>query len=79
MAAAEAADVHRLLEAIAAHRAWLAEAGRLEAARRGQAEAWLEDALRERYGRRGLAKAGPLTLAPGESPFRRLAEIEAGL
>ncbi len=79
VAAAEAADVDRLLEAIAAHRAWLAEAGRLEAARRGQAEAWLEDALRERYGRKGPAKARPLTLAPGESPFRRLAEIEAGL
>ena len=79
VAAAEASDVARLLEALAAHRDWLAEGGRLEAARRAQAEAWLEDALRDRYGRRGLAKAGPLTLAAGESPFRRLARIEEEL
>ncbi len=76
VAAAEAVDIARLLEAVAAHRAWLVADGRLEALRRTQAEAWLEDALRERYGRKGLAKAGSLTLAAGESPFRRLAEIE---
>ena len=79
VAAAEPADIARLLKAVAAHRSWLAEGGRLAAARRGQAEAWLEDALRDRYGRRGLAEAGPLTLGAGVSPFRRLAEIEAAL
>jgi len=76
VAAAEAADIARLLEAVAAHRDWLAEAGRQDAMRRTQAEVWLGDALRECYGRKGLAKAGSLSLAAGESPFRRLAEIE---
>ena len=74
--AAEAADIARLLQAVAAHREWLVEAGRLEALRQTQAEAWLGDALRERYGRKGLAKVGSLSLAEGVSPFRRLAEIE---
>ena len=76
VAAAEAADIARLLEAVAAHRDWLEEAGRLQVLRQTQAEAWLGDALRDRYGRKGLAKAGSLSLAEGLSPFRRLAEIE---
>ena len=79
LAAAQAEDVSRLLAAVEAHRAWLAEGGRLAEARRAQAEVWLQDALRERYGRRGLAKAGPLKLSAGQSPFRRLAEIEKEL
>ncbi|MDJ0945476.1 MAG: ATP/GTP-binding protein [Kiloniellales bacterium] len=76
VAAAEATDIARLLQAVAAHREWLAEADRLGTQRQTQAEAWLGDALRERYGREGLAKAGSLSLAGGASPFRRLAEIE---
>ena len=77
LAAAQAEDIGRLLAAVEAHRAWLSEEGRLRAARHAQAEAWLESAVRERFGRRGLARIGPLRLAAGESPFRRLAEIEA--
>ena len=79
LAADQAADIGRLLAAVEAHRAWLSEEGRLEAARHAQAEAWLEAAVSERFGRRGLAQAGPLCLAAGQSPFRRLAEIEAAL
>ena len=77
LSAAQAEDIGRLLAAVEAHRAWLSDDGRLEAARQTQAAAWLEAAVRERFGRRGLARAGPLRLAAGQSPFRRLAEIEA--
>lgn len=48
---------------------------RLEEARALQAHDWLVDALRERFGREGLRKVGPPSLAPGESPFHRLAAL----
>lgn len=63
--------------------AWLGEAGRLAAARRAQAEAWLRATLREQFGRDGLARAAArsldLSLAPGQSPFSRLAELTEAL
>ena len=37
------------------------------------------EAVRERFGREGLKRAGALTLAPGQAPFRRLAEVTAAL
>ena len=68
-----------LAGAIDDHWRHLGEGGRLGERRRAQAEAWLEDSLRERFGREGLKRAGGITFGPDESPFRRLAELSAGL
>ncbi|CCG08531.1 ArgK/MeaB family GTPase [Pararhodospirillum photometricum] len=65
-----------LREALEAHAAHLAQDGRLARQRQQQAEAWLVDALRERFGREGVRRAGgALALAPGETPFARLAAL----
>ena len=64
-----------LVGAMAAHWDWLDADDRLHAARHRQDAAWLHEALRERYGREGLKRYGPVTLAPGESPFARLAAL----
>jgi LAO/AO transport system kinase len=64
-----------LLEALADRSRFLAEAGRLDSQRQMQAGDWLADAVRERFGREGMKRAGRLVLAPGESPFGRLAEV----
>ncbi|CAA7619892.1 ArgK/MeaB family GTPase [Magnetospirillum sp. UT-4] len=71
--------VAELMAAIDAHAAHLAVSGRLAAGRHAQAELWLEDAVRERWGRDGVARAGTLSLIPGQSPFRRLAELTESL
>lgn len=68
-----------LVAAIDRHKAFLAEGGRLDAARQAQAGQWLVDAVRERFGRDGVRRAGDLTLAPGQSPFRRLCEVSERL
>lgn len=68
-----------LVETVDSHAAALAEGGRLAAVRHAQAEAWLEEAVRERFGRDGIRRAGDLSLAPGTSPFARLAELCADL
>jgi LAO/AO transport system kinase len=68
-----------LIAALDGHARWLAEAGRGAAARHAQAEHWLVDAVRERFGRDGVARAGPLQLDAGESPFERLAAVAAAL
>lgn len=71
--------VAALIDGIDAHAAFLAEGDRLAAARLAQARQWLLESLRERFGREGLKKAGPLDLAAGDSPFRRLVEMSARL
>lgn len=71
--------VEGLVEAIDRHAGFLGDRGRLGQARLRQAESWLTEAVRERFGREGLRRAGPLSLHPGESPFRRLAEVSAQL
>lgn len=71
--------VGELLDALAAHDAWLSEAGRRDALRREQAETWLREAVRDRFGRHGLCRAGTLTLAAGASPFARMAAVAAAL
>jgi LAO/AO transport system kinase len=64
-----------LVSALDAHRAFLASQGRIERRRHAQAEAWLISAVREGFGREGLKRSGPLTLAAGESPFGKLAQV----
>ena len=68
-----------LVTAIDEHGAFLAQKGRLAAARHAQAENWLEEAVRERWGREGVRRAGDLTLADGISPFGRLAQLRERL
>ncbi len=58
---------------------WLAGEERLRNQRRRQAQGWLVDGLRQRFGRRGLERAGEIALAPGESPFARLADLAKAL
>jgi LAO/AO transport system kinase len=67
--------IAELIGGIDRHAAFLAEGGRLAAARQAQAEAWLVEAVRERFGREGVRRAGELSLRAGESPFSRLAEV----
>jgi LAO/AO transport system kinase len=67
--------IGELVDAIDAHGAYLGVGGRLAAIRAGQAAQWLADAVRDRYGRDGLRRAGNLSLATGESPFRRLVDV----
>lgn len=71
--------IDQLVEAIDDHAAFLAADGRLARIRRQQAQQWLEEAVRERWGREGVARAGDLSLATDESPFRRLSAINAKL
>lgn len=71
--------VDGLVAAVDSHAAFLAEGGRLAAARHTQAEQWLAEAVRERFGREGLRRAGELRLRPGQSPFQALAEVAARL
>jgi LAO/AO transport system kinase len=58
---------------------WLAREERLAVHRQRQARGWLVDGLRQRFGRRGLERAGEIELAPGESPFERLADLAKAL
>jgi LAO/AO transport system kinase len=73
----------KLMAALEAHRAHLAEQGRLAVARHRQAEGWVAEAFRERYGKRGLARLAELgldaSLPAGGQPFERLAELSARL
>ncbi|HKW53856.1 MAG TPA: methylmalonyl Co-A mutase-associated GTPase MeaB, partial [Stellaceae bacterium] len=48
--------VDRLAQAIAEHRRWLGEGGRLAQARQAQAAHWLVEGVREAFGRDGLAR-----------------------
>ena len=76
VAATSATGIDELIAASAAHFAWLNTDGRLGTRRHQQAEAWLKQAIKERYGREGLKRLGVLSLAPGTSPFGKLAPEE---
>lgn len=71
--------IDALIAAIDSHRDFLGHSQRLQQARHLQAQQWLVEAVRERWGREGVARAGDLSLAPGLSPFRRLAQLNASL
>lgn len=71
--------VAELVAQLDRHHAFLDQSGRMAALRHAQAEQWLLEAVRERFGREGVKRAGDLSLAPGASPFRRLAELSRRL
>lgn len=71
------AGVDELIAALDSHAAHLAST--LDATRREQAGDWLVEFVRERFGREGVRKAGALTLAAGDTPFERLAEVARNL
>jgi LAO/AO transport system kinase len=77
------AGIDELMTALEAHRAHLAEQGRLVVERHRQAEGWIAEALRERYGRQGLAQLSALgldaALPAGGQPFERLRELTTAL
>ncbi|MHA1113910.1 MAG: methylmalonyl Co-A mutase-associated GTPase MeaB [Alphaproteobacteria bacterium] len=73
---AQAGDgIGALIAAVNAHAAYLADGDRLARARQVQAGDWLAEAVRERFGRDGIRRAGDLTLARGDNPFDRLADV----
>jgi LAO/AO transport system kinase len=69
--------IDELAAALTRHWRWLADG--LAAARQAQARHWLVEGLREAFGREGLRRTGEPMLARGESPFRVLARLGAGL
>ena len=79
LSAARNEGVEELAAAIDRRWTWLGEQGRLTAQRHEQARRWLVASLRQRFGRHGLERAGEVTLAAGQSPFVRLAEVSRRL
>jgi LAO/AO transport system kinase len=79
LSASRGEGVDRLAATLHRRWAWLADAGRLARQRQAQSRHWLVDGIRQRFGRDGLKRAGEVSLADGESPFARLAEISARL
>jgi LAO/AO transport system kinase len=79
ISARSGAGIDALMAALEAHRAHLAQEGRLAIARHCQSEGWVREALRERYGTRGLARLAALgldaALPAGGQPFERLREL----
>lgn len=79
VSAQSGAGLDELFAAVEAHRAWLAQAGRWQAARAARSRAWLVEAVRERFGRDGLMRAASSLDATPAAPFGRAAEISAHL
>ena len=77
------AGMDRLMDALEAHRDYLAAEGRLAVTRHQQSEGWIAQSLRDRFGRDGLATLDrlglDLALAPGMQPFQRLRELGVAL
>lgn len=67
--------IDQAVAAIDSHGTFLRENRRLNLTRRAQAEQWLTEAIRERFGREGMRRVGNLSLADGQSPFRRLRDM----
>jgi LAO/AO transport system kinase len=79
LSAARGEGVDELQAEIDRRWGWLGREDRLAAHRQRQAQGWLVDGLRQRFGRRGLERVGEIVLAPGESPFGRLADLGKAL
>ena len=78
ISAQDGQGIAELIQALADHRALLAESGRLKDQRRTQAAAWLDDLVRDEYGRTGLARAALWTQgapAADQSPFARMRDL----
>ena len=77
------AGMDRLMDALEAHRDYLAAEGRLAVTRHHQSEGWMAQSLRDRFGRDGLARLDrlglDLALSPGMQPFQRLRELGVAL
>lgn len=77
------AGMDRLMDALEAHRDYLAAEGRLAVTRHHQSEGWIAQSLRDRFGRDGLARLErlglDLALSPGMQPFQRLRELGVAL
>ncbi len=75
--------MEQLMQALEAHRNYLAAEGRLAVARHHQSEGWVTQSLRDRFGREGLARLDRLgldrMLMPGMQPFERLRELGLAL
>ena len=77
------AGMDLLMDALEAHRDYLAAEGRLAVTRHHQSEGWIAQSLRDRFGRDGLARLErlglDLALSPGMQPFQRLRELGVAL
>jgi LAO/AO transport system kinase len=76
--ARDGTGIEALADGLDAHRAWLVEAGRLDARRAAQARHWLESTIRDRFGAYGLARLGD-DAAAGMRPFAALKDAFARL
>ena len=65
-------NIEKTIATIDSHAAFLQARGLLSATRQTQAEQWLIAFIQERFGREGVRRVGHLSLAMGQSPFRRL-------
>jgi LAO/AO transport system kinase len=83
VSARSSAGLDALVAALEAHRAHLAQEGRLAALRHRQSAAWVVESLRDRFGSQGLARLRRLGLDPvlsaGAQPFERLRELAGAL
>ena len=70
VAAARAEGLDDLEEAVARHRAFLAEHGRLAQRRDAQERSWIDETIRTRFGTDGLAAGRDFALPPG-GPFTK--------
>jgi LAO/AO transport system kinase len=70
VSAAQNSGLDELEAAVARHRDWLAQAGRLKQRRKLQESAWVEEAIRARFGSMGLAAARKLIPGAG-GPFAK--------
>jgi GTPase len=82
VAAPAGQGIDDLVEAIAAHLAWLSASSQLDGRRQAHGRFWLERAVREEFGRDGLRRAEAIQALSNQasaSPFRRLAELSEAL
>jgi LAO/AO transport system kinase len=70
VSAATGEGLDKLAGALEAHRAWLAEEGRLARLRQRQEQAWIDEAIRSRFGSAGVRFARAMR-AEGLGPFAR--------
>jgi LAO/AO transport system kinase len=70
VSAAQNSGLDELEAAVARHRDWLGQSGRLRRRRELQESAWVEEAIRAQFGSQGLAAARKLPIAAG-GPFAK--------